>query len=208
VAREGDEPEVGEDNSLGRLLALSDGVFAIAMTLLALDLRLPDLSGDPTDAALRHTLGDEVPTMLAFVLSFYVVAGYWLTHRRLMRRVTQVSRGLIWHTIWVLLLVAALPFPTAVLAEHGDLPSGLAFYGAYNVVAILALLLLRRDIRRLGMPVDAADALGLIGDLAVFALCVPAGYVLGGQGPFVLLLLVVSGRLSARHRPGREAVGP
>ena len=51
----------------------------------------------------------------------------------------------------MLLLVAALPFPASVLAEHGDLPSGLAFYGAYNVVAIVALLLLRRDIVGLGL---------------------------------------------------------
>ena len=57
---EGDEPrEPASDNSLGRLLALSDGVFAIAMTLLALDLRLPDLGAHPSDAQLRHALGDD-----------------------------------------------------------------------------------------------------------------------------------------------------
>jgi hypothetical protein len=57
---EGDEPgEPAADNSLGRLLALSDGVFAIAMTLLALDLRLPDLGTDASDAQLRHALGDD-----------------------------------------------------------------------------------------------------------------------------------------------------
>jgi uncharacterized membrane protein len=197
---EGDEHEVREDNSLGRLLALSDGVFAIAMTLLALDLRLPDLGGDPTDAALRDALGDQVPTLLAFVITFYIVASYWGSHRRLMRRVTAVSPGLIGHTIVVLLLVAALPFPASVLAEHGDLPSGLAFYGAYNVVAILALLLLRRDVVRLGAPAREVDAFGLIADGVVFALCIPAGYVLRGSGPFVLLLLIVAGRLSASRQ--------
>jgi hypothetical protein len=57
---EGDEPdEPAFDNSNGRLLALSDGVFAIAMTLLALDLRLPDLGAHPSDAQLRHALGDD-----------------------------------------------------------------------------------------------------------------------------------------------------
>jgi uncharacterized membrane protein len=196
---EGDERDVREDNSLGRLLALSDGVFAIAMTLLALDLRLPDLGKHPTDGALRDALGDQVPSLLAFAITFYVVASYWGTHRRLMRRVTEVGPGLIGHTIVVLLLVAGLPFPASVLAEHGDLPSGLAFYGAYNVVAIVALLLLRRDIVGLGAA-DDAGAFSLIANGVVFALCIPAGYVLGDDGPFVLLLLIVAGRLSARRR--------
>jgi hypothetical protein len=68
---EGDEPdESASDNSVGRLLALSDGVFAIAMTLLALDLRLPDLGAHPSDAQLRHALGDDWRGYLAFVISF------------------------------------------------------------------------------------------------------------------------------------------
>jgi uncharacterized membrane protein len=198
---EGDERAVGEDNSLGRLLALSDGVFAIAMTLLALDLRLPDLGEHATDAALRHALGDETQTLLAFVISFYIVASYWGTHRRLMRAVTKASPSLIRHTVMVLLLVAALPFPATVLAEHGDLPSGLAFYAAYNVIAVLALLLLRRDIGRLGTPADGGEAFGLIADLVVFLLCIPAGFVIGSDGPFVLLLLILAGRLSTWRRP-------
>jgi hypothetical protein len=94
-----------------------------------------------------------------------------------------------------------------VLAQHGDLPSGLAFYGAYNVIAILALLLLRRDIGRLATAGDGADAFGLVADLVVFALCIPAGYVLGADGPFVLLLLVVAGRLTTRRAARRDRLG-
>jgi uncharacterized membrane protein len=58
---------VSEDNSLGRLLALSAGIFAIAMILLALDLRVPDLD-DPTDAALRHALAHNSANYLSFLL--------------------------------------------------------------------------------------------------------------------------------------------
>ena len=138
---EGDEPdEPTSDNSLGRLLALSDGVFAIAMTLLALDLRLPDLGTDPSDAQLRHALGDDWRSYLAFVISFYVAANYWGVHRRAMRAVTTIDTRLISHTLPLLLLVAALPFPASVLATYGDLPTALAFYSAFNVVANLALI--------------------------------------------------------------------
>ena len=90
---------------------VSDGVFAIAMTLLALDLRLPDLGTDVSDAQLRHALGDDWHGYLAFVISFYVVANYWGVHRRAMRAVTTVDTRLISHTLPLLLLVAALPFP-------------------------------------------------------------------------------------------------
>ena len=108
-------------NSVGRLLALSDGIFAIAMTLLALDLRLPDLGTHASDAQLRHALGDQWRGYLAFVISFYVAANYWGVHRRAMRAVTTIGARLVGHTLPVLLLVAALPFPASVLATHGDL---------------------------------------------------------------------------------------
>ena len=101
---EGDEPnEPASDNSNGRLLALSDGVFAIAMTLLALDLRLPDLGAHPSDAQLRHAIGDDWRGYLAFVISFYVVAGYWGVHRRAMRAVTTIDPRLISRTLTLLL---------------------------------------------------------------------------------------------------------
>jgi hypothetical protein len=83
---EGDEPEgPPSDTSLGRVLALSDGIFAIAMTLLALDLRLPDLGTHASDSQLRHALGDQWRGYLAFVISFYVAAHHWGVHRRAMR---------------------------------------------------------------------------------------------------------------------------
>src|SRR3954451_10866210 len=138
---EGDEPAApAPDNSLGRLLALSDGVFAIAMTLLALDLRIPDLGTDASDAQLRLALSDGWRGYLAFVISFYVVANYWGVHRRAMRAVRTIDARLVSHTLPLLLLVAALPFPASVLATQGGLPTGLAFYSAFNVVANLALL--------------------------------------------------------------------
>ena len=145
---EGDErDDPASDNSIGRLLALSDGVFAIAMTLLALDLRLPDLGADASDAQLREAIGDDWRAYLAFVISFYVVANYWGVHRRTMRAVTTIDAALISHTFPLLLLVAALPFPASVLATYGDLPTALAFYCAFNVVANLALIRVLIDVQ-------------------------------------------------------------
>jgi uncharacterized membrane protein len=203
---EGDEREVREDNSLGRLLALSDGVFAIAMTLLALDLRLPDLGTHASDSQLRHALGDQWRGYLAFVISFYVAANYWGVHRRAMRAVTTIDSRLVTHTLPVLLLVAALPFPASILATHGDLSSALAFYSAFNVVASLALLRLLNDVR--ARPLDAAgieEREGLWANVIVLLLCIPGAFVLQGNGPWLLLLLMVGGRVPRIRRARREA---
>jgi uncharacterized membrane protein len=201
---EGDEPdEPASENSLGRLLALSDAIFAIAMTLLALDLRLPDLGAHASDAQLRHALGDDWRGYLAFVISFYVAANYWGVHRRAMRAVTTIDTRLISHTLPLLLLVAALPFPASVLATYGDLPTALAFYSAFNVVANLALVRLLTDVQS---PVAAADIEQrerLWANIFVLVLCIPGAFVLNGNGPWLLLLLIVAGRVPAIRRERR-----
>jgi uncharacterized membrane protein len=203
---EGDEPnEPTSDNSMGRLLALSDGVFAIAMTLLALDLRLPDLGADPSDAQLRHAIVDDWRGYLAFVISFYVVANYWGVHRRAMRAVTTVDRRLISHTLPLLLLVAALPFPASVLASYGDLPTALAFYCAFNVVANLALIRLLTDVQSPSTAADIEQRERVWANIIVLLLCIPGAFVLNGNGPWLLLLLIVSGRLPGIRRARREA---
>jgi uncharacterized membrane protein len=202
---EGDEPpgDKPEDNSLGRLLALSDGVFAIAMTLLALDLRVPDLGENVTEQALERALVDVLPNIVTFLVSFYVVAGYWMAHHRVMRSVTTTHPGMVWHTLRLLLVVAALPFPSSLLAEYTHLPISIAVYGATNALATALVLWLRHDVRAYGVATPSADrdedrrySAEQWGNLVVFLLCVPAGFVFGGRsGLWALGLLVVSGRL-------------
>jgi uncharacterized membrane protein len=196
---EGDE-RPGDDNSLGRLLALSDGVFAIAMTLLALDLRLPDLGEHITDTQLRHALADGWHSYLAFVISFYLAANYWGIHRRAMREATTADARLVGRTLVVLLLVAALPFPSSVLAEYGHQPSALVLYSVFNLAAGLAVVRLLQGIPARDAEARAGELTGLLADMAVFVLCIPGAYVLGDNGPWLLLLLIVSGRLA--RRPG------
>lgn len=203
-----------EDNSLGRLLALSDGIFAIAMTLFALDLRVPDLS-HPTDAALRHALADNSASYLTFVLSFYVTSTYWIRHRRLMRSVVKAHSALTRDTLFLLIMVAAMPFFAGLLGRYGSQPTALALYGAANVLAVSTLIALRRDISRLGLDQpngprvaadEAAQRLQTWAHLGIFVLCIPAGYVLGRHGPFVLLLLAIPSRVSLL-RGGYARVG-
>jgi len=192
-----------EDNSLGRLLALSDGVFAIAMTLLALDLKVPtDLGSDVSNQQLVHALAQHTDSYWSFILSFYVIAIYWGAHRRLMRSVVAFNPTLVRDTAFLLLIVAALPFPTSLLGQYGGTPFALALYGAVNALAQVALIVLAHDVRRCdpgsrSAETSADDLARWTGwlNLGVFLLCIPAAYLLGGNGPYVLLLLVVTNRL-------------
>ena len=143
-----DQPRLPADNSIGRLLTLSDGIFAISMTLLALNLQVPDLGAHPSDASLRHALAAKSDSYWSFLLTFYVVAGYWRQHRRLMRSVVQTHPALIRDTLALLLLVAAMPFPASLLGRYGSEPIALATYGAVNALATLSLIVMSADVRR------------------------------------------------------------
>ena len=135
-------------------------------------------------------------------MSFYVVASYWLRHRRLMRHVTIIHPVLVRDTLVLLFIVAAMPFPTSLLGRYGSQPISLVIYGATNAVAVLTLMVLSRDIRRLQLrsPTVTDDDYGRSWQtwlsLGVFILCVPAGYVLGHNGPYVLVLLAVPDRVA------------
>jgi uncharacterized membrane protein len=206
-----------EDNSLGRLLALSDGVFAIAMTLLALDLHVPtDLKGHVTSQQLINALTQHTDSYWSFILSFYVIAIYWGGHRRLMRSVVVFNPNLVRDTVFLLLIVAALPFPTSVLGMYGGTGFALALYGAFNALATLALILLTYDVRRSDRvarnaetPADELAVWESWLNLVVFLLCIPAGYLFGSNGPYVLLLLVLTNRLPLLKRLAlRYLIGP
>jgi uncharacterized membrane protein len=198
VAREGDESPGQTDNSLGRLLALSDGVFAIALTLLALDLHVPALGPHPSNAHLQHALAQQAPRYLSFLISFYVVAGYWRRHRRIMRSVDTTDPTLVGTTLLLLLCVAALPFPAALLGQYGSEAISLVIYGGLNAVAVLVMLRVQYVVRSHRLAPDPPrrdgdrdDTVELVGTLVVFLLCIPAGYVFPGNGAWVLALLIV-----------------
>jgi uncharacterized membrane protein len=190
------------DNSLGRLLTLSDGVFAIAMTLLALGLKVPTLTGHVTSQQLIHALAQHTDSYWSFILSFYVIALYWGGHRRLMRSVVVFNPNLVRDTVFLLLIVAALPFPTSVLGQYGGTAFAVALYGAFNALATAALIHLTYDVRRADRGArnaeTPADKLAVSEgwlNLVVFLLCIPAGYLLGGNGPYVFLLLIPTNQL-------------
>jgi uncharacterized membrane protein len=199
--------------STARVEAFSDGVFAIAITLLVLEIGIdPDQFDDLWGAILK-----EWPAYLAYVTSFLTVGGVWLAHHRLFMRLRFVDPTLMRLNILLLMAASFLPFPTALLAEAFDASrdaerAAVVFYGA-TAVAIEALIgaarryaeahpeLLHGEapppidvLRRHGLPVAVYGAAMVAGLLlfprlaAVAYLVVAARAVLlpGGEGRLTL----------------------
>lgn len=121
-------------NSTERMEFFSDAVFAIAMTLLVLDIRVPEAPG-VSDDELGAALVALYPKYIAYALSFAVIGIHWAGHHRRFRVITGFNRRLVQINLLLLLLVAFVPFPTAVLSEFGDLTVAVVLYAA-TVAAI------------------------------------------------------------------------
>jgi uncharacterized membrane protein len=130
------------DPRLDRLFALVDGVYAIALTLLAVELVLPRASEHVQGEDLLRSILASWPKMLGFLTSFTVVAIFWHGHHRAFHYVRRFDGRLDWLTLGQLLCIAFVPFPTAILGEHVSDPVAQEFYFATILVRGLATIAL------------------------------------------------------------------
>jgi uncharacterized membrane protein len=121
----------------GRLEAFSDGVFAIAITLLVLELKVPDVKG-AGDAGLGAALLALWPDYLVYAVSFATIGIMWLNHHALFQNLTTVSYALLVCNLLLLLAVCFLPYPTLVLGRYGPTGTTVLFYGVVLVLISLS----------------------------------------------------------------------
>ncbi|MFC5212744.1 TMEM175 family protein [Streptomyces coerulescens] len=140
-------PAVGPE----RLLALGDAVFSIAMTLLALDITVPD--GLP-ETEVAGAVADAVPTVGAYLLSFFVIGTLWLVQHGLFRLIGTLDRWLLLLYFALLAAVAALPFPTRLISEYGETTTATACYA--GAIALAVALMCGMYVRLLVNPDSAA----------------------------------------------------
>lgn len=107
-----------------RIEAFSDGVFAVVATLLVIELKIPD-----APSVWQGLIAIE-PKILAFTLSFIIVAMYWIAHHSMFHFFARVDRNLLWLNNLSLLSISFIPFPTAVLGNHPQDHGAIALYGA------------------------------------------------------------------------------
>lgn len=121
-----------------RLNALSDGVFAVAITLLAVGIALPTIHGTATNSKVAHGLAELWPHFFSYLLSFIIVAMFWISHHSLFTVIRRVDRVLIWMNVFYLLLIVFMPYPTQLLSLYGKTGVAVALYAA--VLALAALV--------------------------------------------------------------------
>jgi uncharacterized membrane protein len=125
----------------GRLEAFSDGVIAILITIMVLELNTPD-------GTSWHALRHEVPALLTYVLSFVYLGIYWNNHHHMMATVSRVSGGVLWANLHLLFWLSLIPFSTAWMSEHRFPPVPTAFYGIVLLAAAIAYLILQTALLR------------------------------------------------------------
>ncbi|HEX9488745.1 MAG TPA: TMEM175 family protein [Stellaceae bacterium] len=126
-----------------RIEAFSDGVFAIVITLLVLEIKVPSLAHPVSDAALMAALIDELPVLMSCVVSFFIIAIFWVSHHQFWHSLRQADWALLWLNNLLLLFVVFIPIPTWMIGSYPTLRTPAVAFGAVMTGAGLAFLAMR-----------------------------------------------------------------
>jgi uncharacterized membrane protein len=170
------EPTTDHGLSIHRSEALTDGIYAVAMTLLVIELKLPDhkLIHSPADVTLA--LVELGPKLQAWVISFFVLAIFWMGHYRSHSHLRRADNSLVWLNVCQLAFVSLMPFSCALLGEHAGVLSQAVYSANMAMLAVFALLTARyihRHPELSAAPLSAAAYNGVrirIGGLIVISL--------------------------------------
>jgi len=142
---------MNENKSLARLEMFSDGVFAIAITLLILEIKVPDIASIHSVNDLVNALVRLWPSFFAFLYSFGGILVQWIIHHNTFNRLSKTSRTFLYTNGFLLLTIVFFPFPTALLAEYINtnyaMPA-IVFYGMASVVNSFAWFLFIRSVQK------------------------------------------------------------
>jgi len=194
-----------------RVIFFTDAVFAIALTLLVVEVGVPETVRGAADdpGALLEALGDKVPLLAAFFLGCFVIGSYWAAHHRFMATLDAVDRGFIGLTVVYLAFVALLPFPTGVLGEFSSNPISMVAF-ALNMAAVSsieAVMLVharRRDLLRDQLSDDVYSwVLRMeLSPVALFLVSMPVAFVAPWLAVVVWSLSVPLQAIWNRRQPG------
>jgi len=193
--------------SKDRLQAFSDGVIAILITIMVLDLHIPQ-------GSTLHALRPVVPVLLTYVLSFVNLGIYWNNHHHLLHATRKVTGGVLWANLHLLFWLSLIPFATGWMGENHFHSLPTAAYGIVLLLAALAYYILQSTIvAAQGRDSEMASAIGkdLKGKLSpvVYAVAIPAAFlnrwIAVGLYVLVALMWLVPDR---RFEPRRRAVSP
>lgn len=130
--------------STSRIEAFSDGVFAIIITLLILEIKAPELTPGVSIHRNWVELLKVAPKFISFVLSFLFIAIFWTNHHQLFHSIKEADRGLLWYNVHLLFWITIIPFPTAMIGDHPLIPMAVMSLAFVLLMASLASYLIAR----------------------------------------------------------------
>jgi uncharacterized membrane protein len=129
------------EKGLDRILALSDGIFAFSLTLLALSLVVPQLTSGQSNAELSKKLAEEIPSFFVYFWSFFVVSFYWFAHHRVFRYIKRYDSPMMWFNLVFLMFITLVPFITNLM-KYADLQLTVVIAAIFYSVPGFAISLL------------------------------------------------------------------
>ncbi len=183
-----------------RIVAFSDGVFAIAITLLVLNLSVPEhIPGDDLTKALL----DQHQDLFAYALSFAVIGRFWIVHHRFFGEVVGFDSRLIALNLFYLAWIVLLPFSSQVLGDHAGDTGAVVLYAINLAGVVLAGLLLFADARHAGLartdPEEAGESVRIaLFIAAIFLASIPVAFINPHLAPYMWLALF-AGRFARRR---------
>lgn len=182
-----------------RIDALTDGIFAVAMTILVLDLRLPDEFHPVDDGAMARALLELLPKFLPYALSFYVLGSIWLAATKLRTRAEFFDRQYVSWWLLQLLLATCLPFSSSVIGRFAHHAPSIWLYSA-NLAALAAvglrLVTLTPDLEDAAHTLDRKVSLVIL--IGTSLLCVGISLINPAQAPWIYLLNIGASPLARR----------
>ena len=126
-----------------RVEAFSDGIFAIIITLLVLEIKVPHLEDHFSSAGLTGSLLKLFPKFISWIISFFTVAVIWVNHHKLFNQFRHLDHGIFWWNALLLLWTSFIPFPTAVLGDYPGNITSVVLYGSVMALMAMSFTLMR-----------------------------------------------------------------
>ena len=129
--------EVGDHVSRDRLITLTDEVLAIVMTLLVLEIAVPEISHSEVAKELPKRLLELWPDVWSYATSFIILGFFWIAHDDQFHYIKRANRTLLWITIFYLMVIAFIPFSTALIGNYRDQQISVVIYGINITIALI-----------------------------------------------------------------------
>jgi uncharacterized membrane protein len=182
-----------------RLEAFSDGVIAIVITLMILEIKIPVVSDNASGIEIWTQWFNLLPALTAYVLSFIMLGLLWVNHHQFFLQLKQLDRKLLWYNLHLLFWMCIIPIPTAFLGQHFQKPEATALYGFTMFMTASAFAIMREYVHRhehllidnLSTALRKKLRVKLLGTVILYFISIFAGYISNYISIAIFVLIII-----------------